>query len=84
MPRRGAVGARRRPGGGGTRRGGRREAEEEERVAARELEANVREAAWATAQAERLRQEHERAVAALAVLEEAGAAGCRPRPPDRR
>ena len=53
--------------------GARREAEEEERVAARDLEGLVREAAWASAQADRLRQEHERSVAALAVLEEAAA-----------
>ena len=49
----------------------RREAEEEERVAARDLEGLVREAAWATAQAERVRQEQERAVAALGALEAA-------------
>ncbi len=47
----------------------RRDAEAEERVAARDLEGLVREAAWATAQAERVRQEHDRAVAALAALE---------------
>jgi chromosome segregation protein len=47
----------------------RREAEAEERVAARDLEGLVREAAWATAQAERVRQEHDRAVAALAALD---------------
>ena len=49
----------------------RREAEAEERVAARDLEGLVREAAWATAQAERVRQEHERAVSALGALEAA-------------
>ncbi len=51
----------------------RREVETEERVAARDLEGLVREAAWATAQAERLQHEHERAVAALAILEAADA-----------
>ncbi len=47
----------------------RRDAEERERLAARDLEAAVRESAWATAQAERLDGEAARAAAALAILE---------------
>ncbi len=49
--------------------GERRAAEERERLAARDLEAVLREAAWTTAQAERLRQEQERASADLAAME---------------
>ena len=47
----------------------RRTAEETERVAARDLEAAIREAAWAAAQLERLEQERDRATAAVAALE---------------
>ena len=47
----------------------RRDAEERERLAARDLEAAVREAAWAAAQAERLDGETARTAAALAILE---------------
>ncbi len=47
----------------------RRDAEERERLAARDLEAAVRESAWAAAQAERLDGETARAAAALAILE---------------
>jgi chromosome segregation protein len=47
----------------------RRTAEETERVAARDLEAAIREATWADGQAERLREEGARAAAAIASLE---------------
>jgi chromosome segregation protein len=54
--------------------GDRRRAEEAERVAARELEAAVREAAWHEAQAARLADELERTRAALHVMAEDGSA----------
>ena len=47
----------------------RRTADDAERVAARDAEAAVREAAWAEAQAERLRGDHDRAMAALTAME---------------
>ena len=52
----------------------RRGSEERERLAARDQEAVVREAAWAAAQAERLRGDADRAATALATLEAAIAA----------
>ncbi|MEI7743593.1 MAG: AAA family ATPase, partial [Chloroflexota bacterium] len=53
----------------------RRRVEDIERSAGRELEAAAREAAWHTAQAERMAGEAERAAAALAAHEAAAAAG---------
>jgi chromosome segregation protein len=53
--------------------GERRTAEEAERVAARELEAAVREAAWHEAQAARIADELERARSALRALADEGA-----------
>lgn len=47
----------------------RRQAEDVERASGRELEAAAREAAWHTAQVQRLREEADRAAAALEVLE---------------
>ena len=47
----------------------RRTADDAERVAARDAEAAVRESVWAEAQADRLRNEHGRAAAALAAMD---------------
>src|SRR5262252_5200866 len=58
--------------------GERRTAEEAERVAARELEAAVREAAWHEAQAARLADELDRARSALHALADEGPGAAEP------